>query len=180
MPEPNRHYSIAGLIGLALWGHFMTWWSLLLGALIAFVLHIPLDWLFNEFWERKPWQTIVLGAVGGLALIASVIAACWAYRWWAALLILAAALAMDLDDILPRIRDKVINTQSLQRFVPLVKWMPMRAIWPCHWGAPDYIVILGKDLRWYRDPWCKEEPFWRTLVLAVLSSLIMIFLVYAL
>lgn len=174
MPEPNRHYSIAGYIGLMIWAVLKTWWSMVIGFVVAFFLHIPLDWLFNECWERESWQTVMLFLVGGVFLVASLVVMCIVFGWLPAVLMFVAALGMDIWDGLPEVRKRVMENLKLAFLIPFVQWMPQHPIWPCHWGAPVYITVFGKQIKWYRDPWFKQENFWVTLVLACLSSALMI------
>lgn len=161
MAEPNRHYSISGFIGLLIAGLWHNWIGVVVGSVVAFVSHTPIDWLFSEFWDRTFKQTMILGVLGFVFITCSFISSWVFFSWWLALLMLVMALGQDIID-------DVIMKNILHK----------PPIFPSHWGAPEYITVFGKRIRWYRDGWFKTETFFQTVFWACASSVLMCVLEY--
>jgi hypothetical protein len=98
MATPPRHITLTGLPAILLVHYIHTWWAWVVGCIFAFAGHTLVDWVCNEYWERKPWQSIVLGASCLVPMIVVYYFAVPVFGWPLLLVMTIMALGQDIID----------------------------------------------------------------------------------
>jgi hypothetical protein len=153
MATPPRHITLTGLPAILLVHYIHTWWAWVVGCIFAFAGHTLVDWVCNEYWERKPWQSIVLGASCLVPMIVVYYFAVPVFGWPLLLVMTIMALGQDIID-------GIIEVAS--------KWQRKMyvALFPNHWASLHYIPPIGP-----------EESFWITVSLEVSATIVFLLVV---
>lgn len=150
MPLPNRHFLFSGFIGaltyLLIPGKVV---ALLAGAFVSFILHIPTDLAFPEYWDRTLKESLIFGSVLGFAALVQIYFAGVVLHWGPATVLLLAAILPDIIDT-------------------TLEYFHKGTIFPCHFNP-----VTGKQ-PW--PNWTKQESFNRTLNLELVAAGIMVVL----
>lgn len=164
MAMPNRHIAMGGMLGCLLKVLIVGPWGWAVGLVSAFLSHPPIDWTFNECWQRTPKDNFRCMLILGPAILVMLGMMWWVFGFWVMFLMSFASLLMDvIDDLIIGSINKIREKKGL---APIPCWFP------CHWGSPEYITIFGKKIRWYREPFHPEESLKTTIEREFLSSVV--------
>lgn len=143
MAMPPRHIAIAGTAGCLLGSAIDGAWGWVVGILLAVILHLPVDWLFNEYWHRTAKDNLdfvlILGPVFIFCFTMEVVVWGWMGLW----MMLAALLPDIIDDgIIVSINYFRIDWRIEHGLNPL---SPVSELFPCHpycdwqldWWGPE-------------------------------------------